>query len=100
MAEERWSPTTIRMLSLKERSRLKGQRELPLLIVRIAAVVTFGNAEAGLIDWIIEPLLFRYVLLGAVPSDRVRNQSRCAIGIGSRLSCCHHMRSSPYRWSS
>jgi hypothetical protein len=50
VAEERWSLTTIRMLSLKERSRQMRKRELPILIVRIAAVVTFGNAEAGLID--------------------------------------------------
>jgi hypothetical protein len=50
VAEERWSLTTIRMLSLKERSRQMRKRELPIFIARIAAVVTFGNAEAGLID--------------------------------------------------
>ena len=78
-----------------------GQRELPILIVRIAAVVTFGK-RGSRVDRLeqLSRSYLRYVLLGAVPSDRVRNHSRCAIGIGSRLSCCHHMRSSPYRWSS
>jgi hypothetical protein len=38
------------MLSLKERSRQMEQRDQPILIVRIAAVITIGNAEAGLMD--------------------------------------------------